>query len=94
MNDNLLVDPNLTCNLLAVLLRFRKWPIAVVADIKAMFSQMFVDKRDQDAFRFLWYLDDDLTEEPLDFRMRTHVFGAKSSPCCAAYALRATAKDN
>ena len=94
LNDNLLVGPDLTCNLLAILLRFRKWPIAVVADIKAMFSQVFVDKRDQDAFRFLWHPDDDLTEEPLDFRMRTHVFGAESSPCCAAYALRATAKDN
>ena len=94
LNDNLLGGPDLTCNLLAVLLRFRKWPIAVVADIKAMFSQMFVDKRDQDAFRFLWYPDDDLTEEPVDFRMRTHVFGAESSPCCAAVALLATAKDN
>ena len=30
----------------------------------------------------------------MDFRMRMHVFGAKSSFCCAAYALRATAKDN
>ena len=26
--------------------------------------------------------------------MRTHVFGAKSSPCCAAFALRMTATDN
>ena len=26
--------------------------------------------------------------------MRAHVFGPKSSPCCAAYALRATAHDS
>ena len=94
LNDRLLIGPDLTCNLLAVLLRFRESPIAVVADIKAMFSQVFVDRRDQDAFRFLWYPNHDLSVQPVDFRMRTHVFGAKSSPCCAAYALRATATDN
>ena len=94
MNDRLLIGPDLTCNLLAVLLRFRESPIAVVADIKAMFSQVFVDRRDQDAFRFLWYPNHDLSAQPVDFRMRTHVFGAKSSPCCTAYALRATATDN
>ena len=65
----------------------------MVADIKAMFSQVFVDRRDQDAFRFLWYPNHDLIAQPVDFRMRTNVFGAKSSPCCAAYALRATATD-
>ena len=36
----------------------------------------------------------DLSAQSVDFRMRTHVFGAKSSPCCAVYALRATATDN
>ena len=59
-----------------------------------MFSQVFVDKCDQDAFRFLWYPNDDLSQDPVDYRMQTHVFGARSSPCCAAYALRATAMDN
>ena len=94
LNDRLLVGPDLTCNLLGVLLRFREHPIAVVGDIKAMFSQVFVDEADCDVFRFLWYPDDDLTREPVDYRMLTRVFGAKSSPCCAAYALRATAHDN
>ena len=94
LNDRLLVGPDLTCNLLGVLLRFREHPIAVVGDIKAMFSQVLVDEADCDVFRFLWYPDDDLTHESIDYRMLTHVFGAKSSPCCAAYALRATAHDN
>ena len=53
LNDRLLVGPGLSSNLLAVLLRFRESPTAVVADIKAMFSQVFVDRCDQDAFRFL-----------------------------------------
>ena len=83
---------DLTCNLLAVLLRFREHPIAVVKDIKAMFSQVFVDEADCDVFRYLCYPDNDFTHEPVDYRMRTRVFGVKSSPCCAAHALRATAQ--
>ena len=59
-----------------------------------MFSQVFVDEADCDVFRFLWYPDNDLSREPVDYRMRTHVLEAKSSPCCTAYALRATAHDN
>ena len=94
LNDRLLVGPDLTCNLLGVLLRFKEHPIAVVGDIKAMFSQVFVDEADCDVFRFLWYPDNDLTCEPVDYRLQTHVFGAKSSPCCAAYPLRVTAHDN
>ena len=80
LNDRLLVGPDLTCNLLGVLLRFREHLIAVVEDIKAMFSLVFVDEADCDVFRLLWYPDNDLTREPVDYRMRTHVFGAKSSP--------------
>ena len=59
-----------------------------------MLSLVFVDEANCDVFRFLWYPDNDLTCEPVDYRMRTHVFGAKSSPCCAAYAVRKTAHDN
>ena len=94
LNDKLLVGPDLSSNLLAVLLRFRELPTAVVADIKAMFSHVFVDKYNRDAFRFLWYPNYDLSQDSVDYRMQTHVFGARSSPCCAAYALQATAMDN
>ena len=71
-----------------VLLRFKEHPIAAVGDIKAMLLQVFVDGADCDVFRFVWYPDNDLTREPVDYRMRTHVFGAKSSSllCCICFA--------
>ena len=94
LNDRLLIEPALTCNLLNVLLRCRESTIAVAADIKAIFFQVFVYRRDQDAVRFLWHPNHHSSAQPVDFGMLTHVFGAKSSPCCAAYALRATATDN
>ena len=35
-----------------------------------------------------------MSQDSVDYRMQTHVFGARSSPCCADYALRATATDH
>ena len=77
-----------------MLIRFRQHPVAVVADINGMFSQVMVEEADRDALRFLWYPDDDISQAPVVYRMKTHVFGAKSSPCCAAFALRMTASEN
>jgi len=35
-----------------------------------------------------------MNKEPQDFRMKIHLFRAVSSPSCAGFALRKTAKDN
>ena len=94
LNDCLLQGPDLTTSLLGVLLRFRERPIAVIGDIKAMFSQVFVDEKDRDAYRFVWFPDGDISKSPHDYCMQTHVFGARCSPCCAAFALRKRAEDN
>ena len=88
LNDMLLQGLQLTNSVAGVFLRLREWPIAAIGDIKAIFSQVFVDERDRDALRFLWYPDDDISKLPIDNRMKTHVFGAKSSPSCAAFALQ------
>ena len=90
LNDMLMRGPDLTNTVVGVLLRFRQNPIAVVADIMGMFSQVLVEEADREALRFLWYPDNDYNQPPVCYRMRTHVFGAKSSPCCAAFALRMT----
>ena len=94
LNDKLLQGPDLTNTVAGVLIRFRQHPVAVVADIKGKFSQVLVEESDRDFLRFLWYPDNDLKRTPIAYRMRTHVFGAKSSPCCAAFALRMTAIEN
>ena len=87
LNDQLMHGPDLTNTVVGVLLRFRKSPIALVGDIKGMFSQVLVDENDRDALLFLWFKDGDL-QQLIEYRMQSHVFGAKSSSCCAAYALR------
>ena len=55
---------------------------------------MLVDENDRDVMRFLWFKDGNLQQQPIENRMRNHVFGAKSTTCCAAYVLQRTASDN
>ena len=94
LNSELLQGPDLTNSLVGVLLRFRSEPIALMADIKSMFYQVKVSKADIDFLRFLWWPNADYDQEPLDYRMLVHIFGAASSPSCASYALQKTAQDN
>ena len=92
--DQLMHGPDLTNTLIGILLRFRKFPIALVGDIKSMFLQVLVDKNNRDALRLLWFKDGNLEQQPIEYRMRSHTFWAKSLPCCAASTLRRTARDN
>jgi hypothetical protein len=49
--------PSLLPDLVSVLIRFRRWRVAVTADITKAFLQVGVRKQDQDAHRFLWNHD-------------------------------------
>ena len=93
LNNQLHQGPDLTNSLLGVLLRFRQYPIALVADIEGMFNQVKVPPEDADALRFLWWEDSDL-ERPSEFQMTSHIFGATDSPSCANFCLKRAAEDS
>jgi hypothetical protein len=94
LNDMLLQGPDLTNKLLGVLLRFRLGKIAFTADIEAMFHQVRVPPEHQTYLKFLWWPNGNLNQEPEDYQMCVHLFGAVSSPSCANFALRQTVVDN
>ena len=94
LNQQILQGPDNTNNLVGVLTRFRKHPVAVVGDVRAMFMQVKVDPLDQSALRFLWWTDDDPTKDPKEYQLTVHCFGLTSSPSVAGFALRRTAEDN
>ena len=94
LNYQLLQGPDQTNSLVGVLLRFRQEPIALMADVEAMFHQVKVAPEDRNALRFLWWPDDDPANTPEDYQMMVHLFGATSSPSCASYSLRRTARDH
>ena len=93
LNDALMSGPDLMNSLLGVLIRFRKNPIALVADIESMFHQVFVHPSHCNVLRFLWWPLGNSKVEPVPHQMLVHIFGATSSSACAAFCLRQTALD-
>ena len=77
--------------MIGVILRFRKEPVAYMADIEAMYHQVTVPEEYRSLLRFLYWPDGDLDAEPEDYEMCVHSFGAVSSGSCANYALQRTA---
>ncbi|XP_077973538.1 uncharacterized protein LOC144428324 [Styela clava] len=93
LNDALMSGPDLVNSLVGVLTRFRRKNIAIIADIESMFHQIRVKPEDRAYLRFLWWVDGDLSTQPVEHEMTVHLFGAPSSPSCAAFCLLQTAKD-
>ena len=93
LNDVLLSGPDMNNSLLGVLIRFRKNPVAITADIQQMFHCFLVREDCRDVLRFLWHKDNDPHKEVVDYRMRVHVFGNSPSPAVAIYGLRRAAQE-
>ena len=79
LNSELLSGPNLTNDLTGVLLRFRKYPVALCSDIEEMFLQVRVPTKDRKALSFLWWENDELYGEPSVYHLNVHPFEATSS---------------
>ena len=92
LNDKLLAGPDLLHGLVETIFRFREGPIALTADIESMFLHVQVPEQDRSSLRFLWRPK---VNEPVHiYEYQRHVFGAKSSPTCANYALKRVGLDN
>ena len=85
---------DLTNKLVGVLMRFREEPIALIADVEAMYHQIKVQPDDVDALRSLWYPDCDLSKEPEEYCMTFYLFGGVWSASCANFALQKMVRDN
>ena len=82
LNDCMEVGPCLLSNLTEILVRFRRWPVAVTADIEKAFHQISILEEDRDVHRFLWQPDDDV----MTMRFTRVPFGN----CCSPFLLNAT----
>ena len=94
INEFLHQGPDTINSLVGVLLRFRREPIVIMADIEEMFLQVRLVEEDQDWMRFLWWQDGDMQKPINAFKMLVHPFGARSSPFCANFALKRAIMDN
>ena len=76
LNDCVATGPNLIPDLIGVLIKFRRWPVAIVSDIKKAFLQISVNPVDRDVHRFLWMLDGAIRV----MRFTRVIFGNRASP--------------
>lgn len=76
LNDCLETGPSLIPSLVEILIRFRRWQVAMTADLTKAFLQIKLRKPDQDVHRFLWEVDGAVRV----MRFLRVTFGNKASP--------------
>ena len=94
LNKKLLCGPDLLTPLINVLLGWREFPYAIMADIKSMFHCVCILPEYRRFQRFLWFENSDYTKPPVDYQFDVVVFGTISGPFCANYALQRCGEDN
>ncbi|XP_077992825.1 uncharacterized protein LOC144446858 [Glandiceps talaboti] len=93
LNDMMLPGPKLQLDVVDVLLRFRRRRVAIVGDIKEMFSQVVMAKEDRPFHRILWRNLD--LGRPIEVYEATRLtFGDRASPYLAQYVVRTHAETN
>ena len=75
-----------------MLLRFRSNPVALVAGLSEMFSQVIVAKQDRRYHRFLWR-GLDLSRPPEVYEAMRFMFGGRASPYLTKYVVRQHGED-
>lgn len=93
LNDAIWPGPKLQRDLVDVLTRFRRAPLALSADISEMFLQVELQDKDRQYHRFLWR-NFDTSREPDILEFRRLLFGNTASPFCSQYVLQTHAKTN
>ncbi|XP_078384744.1 uncharacterized protein LOC144667213 [Oculina patagonica] len=92
LNDAMLTGPKLQGDVLEILLRFQQKPVALVADITEMFSQIVLAEKDRRYHRLL-LRDLDVTK-PVDIYEAVRlVFGDRAFPYLARFVVRSHAQD-
>ncbi|XP_024868106.1 uncharacterized protein LOC112452223, partial [Temnothorax curvispinosus] len=85
INDTLLSGPKLQQDLLAILLRFRAGAIALTAEVKQMFRQIWISPEQCNYQRIIWRFSE--SDPILDYLLKTVTFGFSASPFLAIYCL-------
>ena len=57
-----------------MLMRFRTEEVAFIGDIEAIFFQVKVSDSQESFLRYLWWNNNDLNGEPLEYEVNVHVF--------------------
>ena len=86
LNDVIYQGPKLQNDLFNVLLRFRRYPVALMCDIAEMYLRVQLHPSDRACHRFLWR-DMNIEQKPLEYEFNHLVFGINSSPFLVQFVL-------
>ena len=84
LNDAICQGPKLQRDLVDVLLRFRRFPVALVCDIAEMYLRIGISPADRQFHKFLWR-DLDQSRKPEVYQFNSLVFGVNSCPFQAQF---------
>lgn len=91
LNSALIPGPDSTSSLVGVLLRSRLAKYCIAGDVRSMFNQCLVTRKDVDSLRYVWF---DENDKIADYRMLTHTFGKADSPFAANRIMKQIALDH
>ena len=91
LNDHILPGPKLQTNLFDVLLRFRRFPVAIACDVSEMYLQIRIPPEDRPKFRFLWR-NLEVDRDPDVYEFERVVFGDASAPFRAQFVSQENAR--
>ncbi|XP_062709727.1 uncharacterized protein LOC134288558 [Aedes albopictus] len=83
LNDYLLSGPPSGVTIFGILGRFRRYPVAVGADVTEMFHQVMV--REEDTWSQCFLYRESPSDRPQVYRMNVMIFGANCSPFLAQF---------
>lgn len=92
LNDTQHNGPTIQDRLANIILRFRRYEVAVVADVEKMFRQVQVAAEHQPWQSIVWR--ENPTEELKTYRLTTVTYGTRSGPYLAVRTLVQCARDN
>lgn len=92
LNDLLMTGPTLQPELRHLIMRWRQYPVCLVADIVKMYRMVKVAEEDTDYQRIVWR--DHVEKEIKDYKLVTVTFGTASAPYLAVRALNQVACDH
>ncbi|XP_045498278.1 uncharacterized protein LOC123696250 [Colias croceus] len=91
LNDVMYRGPNLQQDILLLILNWRQYPYAFIADIEKMFRQILISKQDQRYQQIVWREN---PNQPLkEYTLSTVTYGTKAAPFLAMMTLKQLAKD-
>ena len=92
LNDIIHQGPKLQKDIFDILMRFRRYPVALICDIQEMYLRIGIAEPDRKYYRFLWCLSSENLPEEYEFS--SVVFGVNASPFLAQFVTQRHAQQN